>query len=149
MVAGDTLTLRVITPEEIVLDVPASAVRIPGVDGSIGILPRHAAMVAALSTGMLRYRQAGEERYLFVSDGFAEVRDNTLRLVCEAGDPAEEIDEQRARAAEKRARERLALVRAGGPAADQIDILRAEASLRRALARLHVLGYADREQRVL
>ena len=37
MVASEALTLRVITPDEIVLDVPASSVRIPGVDGSIGI----------------------------------------------------------------------------------------------------------------
>ena len=36
-------------------------------------------MVAALSTGMLRYRQAGEERYLFVSDGIEVVRAEVLR----------------------------------------------------------------------
>jgi F-type H+-transporting ATPase subunit epsilon len=147
MAATHELTLRVITPDEIVLDTSASAVRIPGVDGSIGILPRHAPMVAALDIGMLRYRSGGKEHYLYVSDGFAEVRDNTLRLVCEAGSPATEIDEARARAAEKRARERLAMAHEGGKGASEIDVLRAEAALRRALARLHVLGYADREQR--
>jgi F-type H+-transporting ATPase subunit epsilon len=140
VVSSDSLTLRVITPDAIVLDTPASSVRIPGVDGQIGILPRHAPMVAALDTGVLRYRSGGTEHFLFVSEGFAEVRDNTLRLVCEAGDPAEQIDVARAQAAEQRARERLAHV-AGGV---EVDELRAEAALRRALMRLQVAGYAGR-----
>jgi hypothetical protein len=46
----------------------------------------------------------------------------------------EEIDEERAREAEKRARERLAVGKAEG--AEEIDLLRAEAALRRALMRL-------------
>lgn len=132
MERSDSLTLRVITPDAIVVDTPASSVRLPGVDGQIGVLPRHAPMVAALDTGVLRYRSGGKENFLFVSEGFAEVRDNTLRLVCEAGDPAEEIDVERAKAAETRARERLAQVGQGV----EIDELRAEAALRRALMRL-------------
>ena len=137
MQRSDGLTLRVITPDAIVLDTPASSVRIPGVDGQIGILPRHAHMVAALDMGVLRYRNGGTEHFLFVSEGFAEVRDNTLRLVCEAGDPAEEIDVQRAKAAEQRARERLAQASQGV----EVDELRAEAALRRALMRLQAAQY--------
>jgi len=122
--------------------VAASSVRIPGVDGSIGVLPRHAPMVAALDTGMLRYRSGGKEHYLYVSEGFAEVRSDTLRLVCESGNTAAMIDERRARAAEQRARERLALAHGGAAGMEQIDVLRAEAALRRALMRLQVLGHA-------
>jgi len=139
-----TLTLRVITPERIVLDEQVDSVRIPGVDGSIGILPRHAPMVAAVDAGVLRYRRGAAEERLFVSDGFAEVKGDTLRVVCEAGELAAEIDEERAKAAEKRARERLAGARVVG--AEAIDLLRAEAALRRALMRQHVLGYASRDR---
>src|SRR6185436_11101837 len=118
------LTLRVITPEKVALDIQVRSVRIPGVDGSIGILPRHAPMVAALDTGLLRYKTDGGESLLFVSGGFAEVRHNTVRVVTEAGEKPEEIDEERARSAEQRARERLAQGRAltGEP----IDFLRAQ-----------------------
>ena len=94
--AGE-LTLRVITPDSIALDARVESVRLPGVDGSLGILPRHAPMVAAIAVGELFYVEKGVRKSLFVSEGFAEVRDNTLRLVCEAGDPAEEIDVQRAK----------------------------------------------------
>ncbi len=130
------LTLRVITPDRIVLDTRASMVRIPGVDGSIGILPRHAPMVAALDVGPLIYDSGGKRETLFVAGGFADVRENTVRVVSEAGELPTEIDEARAREAEARARARLdQATTAGGP---QIDVARAEMALRRALARLQV-----------
>ena len=138
MASGAQLTLRVITPDAIVLDEPVRSVRIPGLDGSIGILPRHAPMVAAMDVGLLRYRDGGAEQFLYVSPGFAEVRDDTLRVVCESATPAKEIDAERARAAEQRARERLAKAQSGGPDAEHIDVPRAEASLKRALMRLQI-----------
>jgi len=127
------LTLRVITPDRIALDEPIDAVRIPGVDGSLGILKRHAPMVAALDAGLLRYRAGGDDRTLFVSGGFAEVRDNTVRIVTEASERHEEISVERAREAEERARKRLDEGRQ--PAGQPVDLVRAELALRRALVR--------------
>jgi len=139
---GADLTLRVITPDSIALDVQASYVRIPGTDGSIGILPRHAGMVAALDIGLLHYKQDGKDHLLFVSGGFAEVRANTVRVVSEAGERPGEIDEERAVAAEWRARERLKQG-LGLESGAQLDVLRAEAALRRAQFRLMARrGYA-------
>lgn len=137
-----TLTLRVITPERIALDTQVQSVRIPGADGSMGILPRHAAMVAALDTGLLHYRIDGKEQLLFVSGGFAEVRGENLRVVTEAGEKPEEIDEARAKEAEKRARERLAGTgsSAGG---EPVDLERAEAALRRAIWRLRAVEHSS------
>ena len=139
------LTLRVITPEKIALDQSVSSVRIPGVDGSIGIWPHHAAMVAALDVGLMHYRtngrRDGPDEVMFVSGGFAEVRDNTVRIVSQAGERPVEIDEERARAAEARARERLSQTRVleGEP----IDLLRAEAALKRALMRLQTREFRN------
>lgn len=129
-----TLTLRVITPDRIALDQQVSSVTVPGVDGQIGILPRHAPMIAVLDTGVLSYTVDGKKSALFVSGGFAEMRGETVRVVTEAGERPEEIDEARAKEAEKRARERLS----GGKAitGEPIDLLRAEAALRRALMRI-------------
>lgn len=129
-----SLQLRVITPERVAVDTPVDSVRIPALDGSMGILPRHAAMVAALDVGELIYRVNGREHYVFISGGFAEVRDNAVRVVTQSGELAQEIDEKRAREAEARARERLEHVRA--TAGEPLDLLRAELSLRRALMRL-------------
>jgi len=131
--AGE-LTLRVITPEKIALDTVADSVRIPAVDGSMGVLKRHAPMVAALDAGLLRYKSGGQETVMFVSGGFAEVRANTVRVVTEAGEDVAAIDVERALAAEKRARERLSIRQSAG--GDPVDLLRAEASLRRAVMRI-------------
>jgi len=140
------LTLRIISPDRIVLDEQVESVRLPGVDGSFGVLPRHAAMIAAIAAGVLRYRQGGAERVLFVADGFCEVADNVVRVVSEAGEKPSEIDEQRAKEAERRARERLALVRdvRAQPMSgrEAIDLHRAEDSLRRALKRQEVVAMA-------
>jgi len=131
-----TLTLRVITPERIALDMQVQSVRVPCVDGQLGILPRHAPMVAALDTGILRFREEGREARLFIAGGFAEVRGDTVRIVTEAGEKPEEIDEERAREAEQRARARLADDSGGDP----VDVARAEAALQRAIWRLRAAG---------
>jgi F-type H+-transporting ATPase subunit epsilon len=131
------LTLRVITPDKIALDTQAETVQVPAVDGSMGFLPRHANLVAALDAGTLSWREGGTLKQLFVSGGFVEIKDDTVRVVSEAGERREDIDVERAREAEKRARERLDQgrdVKAG------IDILRAELALRRAQVRLRLAG---------
>lgn len=126
------LTLRVITPDAIIVDAVASSIRIPALDGLMGILPRHAAMVASLDSGVLTYQSGGKEEAIHVSGGFCEVRDNTVRIVSEAGEVPSAIDEERALEAEKRARVRLDEARRS----PQVDILRAELALRRAQTRL-------------
>ena len=47
------LTLRIITPERVVLDEAVDSVRVPASDGSMGVFPKHAGMVTALDAGEL------------------------------------------------------------------------------------------------
>lgn len=137
---ADSITLRVITPEEIVLDTTAEKLQVTGVDGLLGILPRHAPMIAALGPGPMTYVSAGGSHLMFVSTGFCEVHDNTVRIVSNAAEPAKDIDQGRARAAEARARKRLHGVRLEGDQGVDIDTVRAEYALRRALGRLQLIG---------
>jgi F-type H+-transporting ATPase subunit epsilon len=129
---ANPITLRVITPDAVALDATVDSVVLPGLDGQLGILAHHATMVTALDMGELRYKAGGAEHAMFVSGGFAEVRDNTLRVVTEAGEDARDIDATRAKAAEERAAERLQ------KGDEEIDQVRAEASLRRAVMRLTI-----------
>jgi F-type H+-transporting ATPase subunit epsilon len=126
------LHLRIVTPDRTIVDRKVAGVSFHGVDGSYGILPHHAPMVTAIAkTGTVRITESdGRKGELFVSDGFAQVQDNVLTLVCEAGEFAHEIDLQRVKAAEAKAREKLAML-------DKLseEFLKAEASLRKALAR--------------
>lgn len=132
------LHLRVVSPDRTVLDRKVRAVTFMGVDGSYGILPNHAPLVTATQPGIVKitYLDGTEERML-VTDGFAEVRNNTLTLVCEAGELADEVDMERAKAAEAKARAALAdtdKVRGDLPRAE------AETALRRAMLRQLLAG---------
>lgn len=131
--AGE-LHLRVITPDKIALDTHTDSLRVPAVDGLMGILKRHAPMVAALDSGVLRWNEGGKPRHMFVSGGFCEVKDSEVRVVTQAGERPAEIDETRAREAEQRARERLKVGKSA--TGEPLDTARAELALRRALMRL-------------
>ncbi len=126
------LHLRIVTPDRTVVDRKVARVRFTGIDGSYGILPHHAPLMTAISsTGTVRITELdGQQLDLFVSDGFAQVQHNVLTLVCEAGEFAHEIDLERVKAAEQKAREKLA-----GLDRLSTEFIKAEAALRKALAR--------------
>jgi F-type H+-transporting ATPase subunit epsilon len=74
---------------------------------------------------------------VFVSGGFVEVQQDTVRVVSDAGERPEDIDVERAREAERKAREKLDSNRQAGIV---VDILKAELDLRRAMARVRAAG---------
>jgi F-type H+-transporting ATPase subunit epsilon len=126
------LHLRIVTPDRTIMDRMVSSVSFVGTDGRYGVLPHHAPLMTGIAqsgTAMITEID-GKQNEMFVSDGFAQVQHNTLTLVCEAGEFADEIDLERVKAAEVRAREQLAGL-------DKLseEFLMAEAALRRALAR--------------
>ncbi len=126
------LHLRVVTPDRTVVDRKVAAVSFRGLDGGYGILPSHAPLLTGLArTGTVEITEIdGKQSSMFASEGFAQVQGNVLTLVCEAGELAEEIDMARVKAAEAKAREKLAhLDRASE------EFLKAELSLKKALAR--------------
>lgn len=132
-----SLNLRVITPERIELDTTCDSIQFITMDGYVGVLKDHAPMVAALGVGGLAFGAEGaaNKEAMFVAGGFAEVRDNTVRIVTEASERPSEIDVDRASKAADRARERLDQGTVDGSA---VDFLRAQASLRRAIMRMQI-----------
>lgn len=133
--AGKAFRFEVITPDATVYDGDVAALSLPAGGGSIGILADHAPMVCTIETGAVRISEAGGgERYLMVGDGFIEVADNRVKLLAEVGERAEDIDLERAEAAERRALERLRdRVRA------DTDFERARAALTRAMTRVKIV----------
>lgn len=127
-----TLELQVVTPDKTVVKEQAEMVICPGAVGEFGVLPNHAAMLAALKIGRLLYRANGKDQILFISGGFADINKNVCSILAESAERAEDIDKARAEAAKKRAEERLAQKR------DDLDELRAEIALKRAIARLEI-----------
>ncbi|MCC6671442.1 MAG: ATP synthase F1 subunit epsilon [Planctomycetes bacterium] len=132
--------LKVLTMDRPLFDGPVRAVSFQGLDGSYGILPRHAALVTAVprSGSHLRItRTDGSTQDLVVAAGFVEVRDNAVTFVVLSGEKAEEIDVERAHAAEQKARELLDQVRSEDRPSE--ELLRAQAAVQRAMLR-QILG---------
>jgi F-type H+-transporting ATPase subunit epsilon len=132
--AGE-LKLEVVTPDKAVVSDGAQIVVAPGAYGEFGVLPGHTTFLTTLQTGMIRYQdQGGNERIVFVNGGFAEVMLNTVTVLAESAERRRDIDIERAKAALKRAEERLA----EASRREDIDFRRAQVALQRALARLKI-----------
>lgn len=87
-----TLHCTVMTPEGLVFDGPADLVVAPGSDGELGILPRHAPLIAALGAGALRVRQGTIMRHWLVMGGFLEVLHNKVIVLAHRLETPESID---------------------------------------------------------
>lgn len=73
---------------------------------------------------------------MFIAGGFAEVRENVVRVVTDVSEPPTDIDVERASKAAERARARLETNES--TEGEHLDVLRARASLARAIMRQQV-----------
>ncbi len=106
---ADTIRFEFISQERIILQDDVNMVIAPGASGVLGILPRHAPLMAVIAPGELVVKKDGQEdRYYAVGGGFMEVRPDKVILLARSGESAEEIDLERAIEARRRAEELLA-----------------------------------------
>jgi F-type H+-transporting ATPase subunit epsilon len=80
---GGAVSVQVVSPEAILFDGKASSLSVPAYDGLIGILPRHAPMLALLGRGIMTLKTGAGQRRFKVSGGFVQVRANVVRVVAE------------------------------------------------------------------
>jgi F-type H+-transporting ATPase subunit epsilon len=125
------LKLEIVTPYGLVLSDEVDEVTTSGSEGEFGVLPGHVPFITTLKIGMLTYKKGTEVRYVFVNSGYAEVGPDKVVVLADSAEKSEDIDVERAKAAMKRAEERL-------KKAEEIDFARAESSLERASARIQI-----------
>jgi F-type H+-transporting ATPase subunit epsilon len=136
-----TLQVNLCIPTQPVANLSASYVQIPSVSGSMGILRSHAPLRCELAAGVVVCRLSDQsERVFSVSSGLAVIRNDTVTILADTAEDANNIDPSRAQAARERAVERLS---GGDPGL--IDRTRAEAALRRALARLEAVRLVGKQ----
>ncbi len=123
------LQLEVVTPDKLVVREAVDYVSCPGIEGEFGVLKDHVALLSALKIGALRYDKEGQQQFVFISGGFADVNDNVITVLAESAELAQDIDKNRAEQAQRRAEDRITQKQEG------VDIIRAEAALQRALVR--------------
>lgn len=124
------LKFEVATPERLVIDSSVDEVVLPSVEGYMGVRPGHAPLLAKLDVGEIAYRLGKDTKYVATSGGFAEILRETVRVLAETAEPAEEIDVERAQLSKTKAEELMKSEKSP-------DLFqRAEVRLKRAISRI-------------
>jgi len=125
------LKLDIVTPYGLILSEDVEEVTCTGSEGDFGVLPGHVPFFTTLKVGMLAYKKGTATKYVFVNWGYAEVGPDRVMVLADSAEKSEDIDADRAKAAMKRAEERLKKT-------EEFDFARASSSLERAVARVQI-----------
>ena len=128
------LNLEIISPEKPILKDQIDAVTIPGTLGSFQILKDHAPLISSFEIGIVKLKKVSTDTYYTTTGGTVEVNKNKVLVLADSIEKVEEIDEERAEQAKKRAEERLKRKHE-----EEIDEARARAALSRAMNRLNAV----------
>jgi F-type H+-transporting ATPase subunit epsilon len=134
-----TFDVSLVTPDGPVYEGEVEMLIVPGADGEIGVLARHAPLIAMLKAGSTRVhvRRDAEVHEFATGPGFFKVeQDRALALVDDAVD-AKHIDDARARAQLEEAQAELERIERGESDADRWQI---EQRIRHAENQLSVVG---------
>jgi len=99
--------LDIVTPEKTIFSDTVDDVYLPGSEGEMGVLSMHAALVAPLQPGELRYLKDGKVEELAVGEGFVEVSDDKVSVLIDLAIGEDAIDEAQVEEAMKRAQDAL------------------------------------------
>jgi F-type H+-transporting ATPase subunit epsilon len=132
--------VSLVTPDGPAFEGAVEMIVVPGAAGEIGVLARHAPLIATLKAGSTRVyldRQADDVREYATGPGFFKVeQDRAIALVDDAV-AASEIDDARAREQLESAQRELELVKRGESTADRWQL---EQRIKHAENQLEVSG---------
>jgi F-type H+-transporting ATPase subunit epsilon len=132
-------SVSVVTPEGPAYEGEAEMIIVPGAAGEIGVLARHAPLIATLKAGSTRVHLGGGADVLEFATGpgfFEVLEDRAIALVDDAVD-ASKIDDARAREQLEAAQKELEAIERGDSSADRWQ---AEQRLKHAENQLSVAG---------
>ena len=120
-------------------------VLLPTLDGQIGVLNKHMPLVSVATTGAIAVRRKSGDpddfmEHFAVSGGVIEVSNNTLTVLVDDADHAEEINEAEAQKAFEAAKKLMA------EAKDQVSLDKAQDLIDRQAVRLQVAGLKRRRR---
>lgn len=125
------IRLDIVTPHGLVLSEDVDEIAATGSEGEFGVLPGHVPFITTLKIGMLIVKKGNKTEYIFVNSGYAEVTADKVVILADSAERSDDIDVERAKAAMKRAEERLRQE-------ERIDFARATAALERATIRIQI-----------
>jgi F-type H+-transporting ATPase subunit epsilon len=129
-----TIHVDIVSAEKEIYSGTADIVFAPLVTGEVGILPRHAPLLARMKPGEVRVRSANnEDMSFYVSGGLLEVQPYVVTVLADTAQRARDLDEAAALKAKERAEEALRNRKT------DIDYAKAQAELAEAIAQLRAI----------
>jgi F-type H+-transporting ATPase subunit epsilon len=132
-----TFDLSVVTPEGAVFEGEAQMLIVPGAGGEIGVLARHAPLVAMLKAGEIRVLAHREWQSFAAGPGYFKVHQDRAIVLVDDAVRAEDIDVEAARREVEEARVLVERAEAGE---EGVDRWQAEQRLRHAENKVAVAG---------
>jgi F-type H+-transporting ATPase subunit epsilon len=119
---------------------------LPTLDGEIGVLQDHMPLVSVATNGAIAVRRDARDsdanrEYFAINGGVVEVSNNTLSILVDEADHADDINEAEAEAAVERAKQLKS------EAKDEVSLEHAQQLIDRHAVRLQVAGLKRRHQR--
>ncbi len=129
--------LQLVTLSGTKFDDDVYEVLLPTMDGQIGVLPGHMPLISVAMPGIISVRRKPHDLdvamdHFAVNGGVIEVVNNTLRVLVDEADHADDINEAEALAAHERA------IKLKAEAKDQVSLEHAQQMVDRTATRLHV-----------
>src|SRR4029079_18765093 len=132
------LDCEILTPEGRVFEGRAEMVVVPGAEGELGVLPRHAPIIARLKVGEVRIKFEGNQwRSWAFNEGYFKMQFDRAMVLVEDAVAENEINVEQAHADAEDARRRLAEAEGGD---SELDRFRAERDLLYAENRIRLAG---------
>ena len=126
---SNNFTVEIITPTNQMDLGSANYIRLPGLDGLFGVMSNHTSALVSLGIGEIKIEKSGHLEY-FATSGGVDFNNNNAQLLLETVEQARDIDLERAKHSQKRAKGRLKNTK--------MDKIRTEMSLIKAINRLKV-----------
>lgn len=132
---GTTMHVEVVSVEEPIYSGPAEYVVAPGVEGELGIFPRHTPLLTRVKPGSLRIKvpMKDEEELVYVSGGILEVQPHQVTVLSDTAVRAHDLDEAKAMEAKKAAEEAMQ------NKTSKLELAKAQAELAEAMAQISAI----------
>jgi F-type H+-transporting ATPase subunit epsilon len=91
-----SLNVRVITPDKVIWDADTEELVLPSSTGKLGILMDHAPLLTSLEIGVMRLKTETDWVSIFLMEGFAEIENNKVTVLCNGAEEGKSIDVNKA-----------------------------------------------------
>ena len=77
------MMLHIISPDKNIFEGEVDAIKLPGIDGSFGILNNHAPLISALKKGQIKVTGNDGEQFFDINGGTVELMNNKVVVLAE------------------------------------------------------------------